>query len=203
MATADQQLASGDESRGRGARGEGESSELPISLAKWQDLEARWTAILGMEAALDTLRISMEGLLAEIETLLKKALTIEEKTYALRGDVAQWERAKLRVHYALPKMKEFIHRAIWALGSPERKRLGELYRDRIQPQLPFPKIGEVLKQLGELQKDRQVLSALGKTVYQESRSMSAEIQGALRTLQNNANARRTKGATRSKRGFFK
>jgi hypothetical protein len=215
MATADEQqtpsVASGDEftraaspisPAGRGD-GEGQSSDLPISSAKWQDLEARWKAILGIEATVDNARTSMEGLLVELETSFRKTLTIEEKTYALRADVAQWERAKSRVHYALPKMREFVHRAIWALGSPERKRLQEVYKDHIQPQIAFPQIDGVLRQLEELQKDRQVLAALGKTVYQESRAISAEVQGALRTLQNNANARRTKGQPGSKRGFFK
>lgn len=180
--------------------------EPEVSAAKWQDLEARWKAILGIEATVDTFRISMEGLLTQMETSLKKTLATEEKTYAPRADVAQWERAKSRVHYALPKMKDFIHRAIWALGSPERKRLGELYKDHIEPHIPFPEMDEVLKQLEELQKDRQVLSARGKTVYQECRGISADVEGALRTLQNNAatNAKNKKGDTTSKGGrFFK
>src|SRR5207253_6168552 len=116
---------------------------------------------LGLEAAMETLRISMEGLLVEMETLWKKPLTMEEKTYALRADVAQWNKAKNRVHNALPKMKDFIHRSIWAMGSPERKRLGEYYNDHIQPHIPSPQIDDALKQLEELRKDRQVLSGHG------------------------------------------
>jgi len=147
-------------------------------------------------------------------------LTIEEKSYALRADIAQWDRAKNRVHYVLPRMRDFIHRAIWALGSPERKRLGELYKENIQPrrlsekgsdpggQTPFrtasfPEMNEVLKQLEDLQKDRQVLSALGKGVYQESKAIAAEVQGAVSTLQNNAKSQRIKLANTSKSRFFK
>ena len=37
-------------------------SEVEISAAKWQDLEALWKAILGIEAAMDNLRASIEGL---------------------------------------------------------------------------------------------------------------------------------------------
>src|SRR5688572_12338699 len=36
--------------------------EAEIPEAKWQALEARWNAILGLEASVDTLRISMESL---------------------------------------------------------------------------------------------------------------------------------------------
>ena len=180
-----------------------ESSGPQISSARWQDLENRWKSILGLEATMDTLRISVEGLLTEMENLRKKPMTIEEKTYAPRADLAQWNKAKSRVHNAVPKMKDFIHRSIWAIGSPERKQLEELYNDHIQPRVAFPRIDEVLKQLEELRKDRQVLSAHGATVYQECRGISAELQGALRTLQNNtANAQKKKGATGSNRRHF-
>jgi hypothetical protein len=171
--------------------------------AQWQELEARWKAILGIEAAVDNVRASLEGLLLQMEASLKKTLTLEEKSYALRADIAQWDRAKNRVHYVLPRMREFIHRAIWALGAPERKRLGDLYKEHIQPQIPFPEMNEVHKQLEDLQKDRQVLSGLGKVVYQESRGIAAEVHGAMSTLQNNAKAQRIKLANTSKSRFFK
>jgi hypothetical protein len=177
-----------------------DSRELAISSAKWQDLETRWKTILSLEAAMDTLRISMECLLIEMESRWKKPLTMEEKTYAPRADVAQWNKAKNRVHNAVPKMKDFIHRSIWSMGSPERKRLEELYNGHIQPRIPFPKIDEVLKQLDELRKDRLVLSAHGKTVYQECRGIAAELQGALRTIQ--YNAQKKKGASGSKGRYF-
>ena len=171
--------------------------------AKGQDLEARWKAILGIEAAVDNLRANIEGLVMQMEGSLKRTLTIEEKTYALRADIAQWERAKNRVHYVLPRMRDFVHRAIWALGAPERKRLGELYKEQIQPQIPFPEMDEVLKQLEDLQKDRQILSGIGKAVYQESRAIAAEVQAAVSTLQNNAKSQRIKLANTSKSRFFK
>lgn len=190
--------------QGRG-KGAGESGELETLSAKWQDLEARWKSILGLEATMDTLRISMEGLLAEMEASWKKTLATEEKLHALRADVAHWTKAKNRVHHALPKAREFIHRSIWAMGSPERKQLEELYKNYIQPHIPFPQMDKVLDQLEYLQKDRQVLSAHGVTVYHDCKSISVDVQRALRTLQSNAaaNARKKKRATGAKSKFFK
>jgi hypothetical protein len=181
-----------------------ESVELEISSAKWQDLEARWKAILSLEATVETLRINMEGLRAEMEASSKKTLTTEEKLHALRADVAQWTKAKHRVHHALPRVREFIHRATWAMGSPERKQLEELYKNHIQPLSPFPQMGKVLEQLENMQKDRQVLSAHGATVYHECKSISAELQGAFRSLQSSAasKARQKKGGTGAKGKFF-
>jgi hypothetical protein len=181
-----------------------ESGELEIPAAKWQDLEARWKAILGLEASVDTVRISMEGLRAEMEASSKRTLTTEQKLHALRADVAQWNKAKSRVHHALPKMKEFIHRSIWAMGSPERKKLEELYKNHIRPRIPFPQIDSLLEQLESLQKDRQVLSAHGGAVYQECKTISTDLQGALRTLHTNAvaNAHKKLGGTGAKGKFF-
>jgi hypothetical protein len=51
---------------------------------------------------------------------------------------------------------------------------------------------KVLQQLESLLKDRQVLSAIGVTVYQDCKSMSADVQAALRTLKSNAAARAAK-----------
>jgi hypothetical protein len=181
-----------------------ESCEPEIPPAKWQDLEARWKAVEGLEATVDTLRLRMEGLRAEMEASSKKTLTAEEKVHALNADVAQWNKAKSRVHHALPKVREFIHRATWAMGTPERKKLEELFKNHIRPHIPFPQMDKVLERLENLLKDRQVLSAQGVTVYQECKSISADVQGALRTLQSNAaaNARKKMGATRGKGKFF-
>jgi hypothetical protein len=180
------------------------SRESEIPEAKWQDLEARWEAILGLEATVDTLRISMEGLRSEMEASSRKTLTAEEKVHALNADVAQWNKAKNRVHYALPKVKEFIHRSTWAKGTPERKKLEELFENHIRPRIPFPQVDKVGEELDNLLKDRQVLSAHGVAVYQECKSISADIQGALRTLQSNAaaKAREKMGAARKKGKFF-
>ena len=177
-----------------------ESGERQVASAKWHDLEARWKAIGGLEATMDTLRISMEGVRAEMEGLLKRMLTTEEKLNALAADVAQWNKAKTRVHYALPKAKEFIHRATWAKGTPERKRLDEFFKNPIGTHIPLPQIDQVLEELEILRKDRQVLSAHGVTVNQECKSISADVQAALRTLQRNAAARpsKKKGATGAK-----
>lgn len=157
-----------------------------VSEGTWQDLENRWNAILGLEASIDTLRISMESLRSELEASRGRTMKSEEKYHALNADVAQWTKAKSRVHYALPKMREFIHRSVWQLGAPERKKLEELFKTHIQPRVPFPEMGQVAERLENLRKDRQVLSAQGMTVYQECKNISAEVQAALRTLQANA-----------------
>jgi hypothetical protein len=191
--------------RGRG-QGEGvavassECVEPENSETKWQELEARWKAILGVEAAAETLRLRLEGLRAEMEASWKKTLTADEKVHALNADVAQWNKAKSRVHYALPKMREFIHRVTWALSAPERKKLEELYKNHIRPHIPLPQMEKLPVELEHLLKDRQVLSAQGVAVYQECTSISADIQGALRTLQMNAaaNARKKRSATQAK-----
>jgi hypothetical protein len=177
-----------------------ESDEPEIPETKWQELEARWKAILGVEATTETLRIKMEGLRAEMEASWKKTLNSDEKLHALNADVAQWNKAKSRVHYALPKVKEFIHRVTWAMSAPERKKLEELYKNHIRPHIPFPQMEKLPVELEHLLKDRQVLSAHGATVYQECNSVSADIQGALRTLQSNAaaNARKKRSAPRPK-----
>jgi hypothetical protein len=169
-----------------------ESGEPEISSAQWQDLEARWNAILGLEATVETLRLRLEGLRGEMEAALQRTLTTEEKVHALNSDVAQWNKAKSRVHYALPKVREFIHRATWAMGTPERKKLEEIFKNHIQPRVPYPQSEKVPEQLENMLKDRQVLSAQGVAVQQECTNISATIQEALRTLQNNAAARAQK-----------
>jgi hypothetical protein len=156
-----------------------------------------------LEATMETLRISMESLRAEMEASSRKTLTTEEKQHALRADVAGWTKAKQRVHYAVPKAKEFIHRATWAMGAPERKQLEELYKNHIQPHIPFPQMTKVLEQLENMLKDRQVLSAHGATVYHECKSIAVDVQGILRTLQSNAAARAFKKSSEArKKGKF-
>jgi hypothetical protein len=170
----------------------------------WQTLEALWKAILGLEASIESLRLNMDSLRAELEAAFKKSLTVEEKVHALQADVAQWNKAKSRVHYALPKVREYIHRAIWATGTPERKRGEELFRNHIEPRVPFPQMDVAREQLEHLQKDRQVLFGQGNTVYQECRGISAEIQRALSTLQRNAadRARKKRSAGREKGKYY-
>jgi hypothetical protein len=176
-----------------------DSGPPAIPETKWQELEARWNAVLGLEVSVDTLRISLEGLRAEMEASSRKTLTADEKVHALNSDVAQWNKAKSRVLYALPKMKEFIHRSTWVTGTPERKKLEELFKSHIRHRTPFPQMDKVMGQLDTLLKDRQVLSAHGMSVYQECKGIAADVQGALRTLQSNAtaNANRKRGKTRS------
>jgi uncharacterized protein YoxC len=177
-----------------------ESGEPEVPPEKWQALDACWRTILGLEASIDSLRQSMEGLRAEMEAAFKKSLTVEEKIHALQADVAQWNKAKNRVHYALPKVREFIHRATWATAVPERKRLEELVRKHIEPRVWLPEMDRVRERLEHLQKDRQVLFAQGNAVCQECRGLTAEIQRALSTLQRNAadRARQKRSAGREK-----
>ena len=52
-----------------------ESSEQEIVSAKCQDMESRWKAILGLEASIDVLRISMEGVRTEMEASTRRMLT--------------------------------------------------------------------------------------------------------------------------------
>jgi hypothetical protein len=181
-----------------------ESGEQDVPLEKWQALEACWKTILGLEASIESSRLGMESLRSEMETAFKKTLNVEEKLHALQGDVAQWNKAKSRVHYALPKVREFIHRATWAPAVPERKRLEELYKNHIEPRVPLPQMDQVREQMEHLQKDRQVLFAQGNSVYQECRGITSDIQRALSALQRNAadNARRKRDAKRTKGKYF-
>jgi hypothetical protein len=169
-----------------------ESGESEIPESKWQDLEARWNTILGLEATIDALRISMETLSSELDASSRKALTAETKQHALNADVAQWNKAKSRIHFSLPKAREYIHRSAWAAGTPERKQLEEIFKNHIRPRVPFPQLGQVGAQLDNLLKDRQVLSAHGMSVYQECKGVSAEVQATLRTLESNARAKATR-----------
>jgi hypothetical protein len=171
--------------------------EPEIPEERWQDLEARWNAVLGLEASMDALRISMEALRAEMEASSRRTLTADEKVHALNADVAQWNKAKSRVLFALPKARDFIHRSTWATATPERKELEEVFKSHIRPRVPFPQMDQAVEQLEGLLKTRQVLSAQGVSVYQECKAISAELQGALRTLQSNAaaNATKKRGAT--------
>src|SRR5438132_279794 len=44
-----------------------ETDEREVPSATWHDLEARWQAILALEASMDALRANMEGLRGEME----------------------------------------------------------------------------------------------------------------------------------------
>jgi hypothetical protein len=171
-----------------------------VSPEIWQTLQVRWKTILGMEANIEALRVSMEGLRVQMEGAFRQGLNVEDKVHGLQADVAEWTKAKNRVHHALPKVREFVHRATWALGVPERKNLEAVFKTYIEPQVPFPELNKVPEQLDHLQKDRQILATQGNTVSQECRSILAEIQRALSTLQRNAadRARKARDAKRDK-----
>jgi hypothetical protein len=193
-----EQVPSNDQAADSGSR------EQEIPLEKWQALEASWKTILGLEASIDSSRLSMDALRGEMENAYKKSMTVEEKLHALQSDVAQWNKAKSRIHYALPKVRDFIHRATWVLALPERKQLEEIFRNHIEPRIPYPGMDQLVEQLAHLQKDRQVLFAQGNSVYQECRGIMGEIQRALSTLQRNAadNAFRKRSAKREKGKYF-
>ena len=175
-----------------------------IPLEKWQALDAVWKAILILEAGIDSSRLSADGLRGELEAAFKKPLGVEEKNYALQADVAQWTKAKNRAHHALPKIREFIHRATWAAASAERKQLGEIIKCHVEPRVPLPGVDKVRERLEHLQKDRQVLSAQGNAVQQEGRGILGEIRNALSMLQRNAadRARQKRSAGREKGKHF-
>jgi chromosome segregation ATPase len=179
-------------------------AEPEIPLEQWQALEALWKAILVLEASIDSARLNMGGLQSEMENAFRKSLTAEDKLHALQADISQWNQAKSRVHYALPKVREFIHRATWAVAAPERKRLEELVKDHIEPRVPHSEIDHIRQLMEHLQKDRQVMFATGNAVFQECRAITAEIQRAVSTLQRNAadNARRKRDTKRQKGKHF-
>jgi hypothetical protein len=158
-------------------------------LAKWQDLQARWKSILVLEASIDALRQSVESLRTELDTTSRKSLTAEEKVNALSSDVAQLNKAKSRVHHGVPKARDFVHRATWAMATPERKNLDEFFKNHTGSDIPVDQLDPVSDQMDNLLKERQILSAQGVTVSQECKGIAAEIRTALTTLQNNAAAR--------------
>jgi hypothetical protein len=182
-----------------------ENGEPGSQFVKWEDIAGRWRTILGIEASIDSLRLQMESLSGQMEVSAKATLTTEQKLNALNADITEWTRAKTRIHHTTPKVKEFIHRATWVVGSPERKKLGEYFKEDEQPQGPLPPLNRLFDELENLLKDRQVLSAQGVNVYQDCKNITADVQGALRTLLANAarNADRKRHAGKAKGKFFK
>jgi hypothetical protein len=181
-----------------------ESSEPEAPEGKWEELEARWKGILDLEGIMDSLRLTMEALQREMETASMKMLTMDEKLHAFNADIAQWNKAKSRVTYALPRVREVIHRSTWAPGRPERKKLEEIFKNHGQPGAVDPPVEEVAKLLDNVLKDWQVLHAHGQSVYQDCKSIAASVQGAMSTLLTNAaaNAAKARAAQRKKGKYF-
>lgn len=177
-----------------------ESWEQEVPPETWQMLESRWRSILGQEAAIESQRAALDSLRVEMENASKRALNVEAKVHATQFDVLQWNKAKGRVHFALPKVREFIHRATWATGIPERKKMEAIFKDHIEPRVPFPELNQTSDLLDFLQKDRQVLAAQGNTIAQECRGIIAEINRTLSTLERNAatNARNKRDAKKER-----
>jgi hypothetical protein len=182
----DLQISGRSEERPNQVTAVNEGGQAEIASTKWQDLESRWNAILGLEAMIETLRLTLEGVRVELESLSKTTLSPEERLYARKDDVSRWTRARTRVHFVLPKLKEFVHRATWAVAAPERKMLDELFRESVEPDLAMDQMVRIGDQLENLLKDRQILSAQGVTVQQECQTISSAIHESLRILQSNA-----------------
>ncbi len=177
---------------------ESEDSDAQVPseiMAKWNKLEARWNTIVALEVNIDTMRLRMESLRAEVESASNKSMTSEEKMHAMNADVAQWTKAKSRAKFAVPKIKEFVHRATWALGAPERKTVEDLFKSRKPSPSIYSELDAIAQQLENLFKDRQILSAQGVTGYQEGKNSCADVQSAYRTLQANARANELKKRT--------
>lgn len=178
-----------DATTGGGSAGE-------VTAEQWQFLEGLWKAILSLEANIDAARLSANTLRSEMETAFRQSLNVDEKLHASQADIGEWNRAKNRLHFALPKVREFIHRANWAATVPERKRLEEVVRDHIEPRVPPPDLDQVREEMEHLLKARQVLFSQGTSVQSECRSLTADTQRALGNLKRNAanNARKKKGS---------
>lgn len=169
-----------------------------IPVEKWQALDALWKSILGVEAMIDGVRLSASGLVSEMDSAFRQALTVEEKQHASQADVGQWTAAKSRIHYSAPKVREFIHKATWAATTPERKRVEEAVRTHLEPRVPPPDFDKMREEMEHLMKARQVLLAQGNAVSQEGRSLTAELTRVLATLRRNAadNAKRKREGKR-------
>ena len=72
-----------------------------------------------------------------MEVSVRRVLTTEEKPQASAADLAQWTTAKSRVNLILPKARDFIRRAAWTTGTPERQRLDEFFKTRMDFPLRF------------------------------------------------------------------
>ena len=97
--------------------------------AKWQQLEARWRGVLGLEATIETLRIRLNAPWAEMEASLKRPLPAQEKLHASAADVSQWTKAKTRVYSTLPRAKDFIRRPV-GHGHARTKEARRVFQTR-------------------------------------------------------------------------
>ncbi len=171
--------------------------EPEIPEEKWQYLEGRWDAILNVESSVNAMRLSAESLRGEMEGAARKTLVLEEKANAPSADLVFWTKAKNRIRYAVPKLREFIHRATWAASAAEWKQVEEYVLGHVRPRIPVPEVDRVVALFDSLLKSRQVLAAQGVQVAQEGRGILAEVDAALRTLLRNSasNAAKKKGST--------
>ncbi len=153
-----------------------ESGGQEIPPEKWQALEVLWKTILGLEASIDSSRLSMDGLRGEMEAAFKKALTVEEKLNACKPTWPSGTRP--RAASITPSRKcEFIHRAHLVSGcSRTEEARGDLQEPRRAAD-PLPGLDQVREQLEHLQKDRQVLL---RRATRSTRNAGGAMPAALR-----------------------
>jgi hypothetical protein len=94
-----------------------DSGAAATALEKEQGLVARWNVIMGVETAIDSLRLRVESAQAEMLAASQRMLAPDKKVHALNADMHLWTKAKGRTRFVLPKAKEFVHRATWVTGG--------------------------------------------------------------------------------------
>jgi hypothetical protein len=151
--------------------------------AKWRELEARWRAILGLEANIEALRIRLKGFWEEMEATFKSALPVCERRHASGVALSQWTKAKSRVQDALPKAKDFVQRATWVRSTPERRRLGELFKNADGVILPASSLDQTLNELERMRGGLQHLLACGWAVSSECKSVAFVFAEAMKRME--------------------
>ena len=188
------------------ARNESGEDEAPS--AKWDSLEARWKAILGLEATMDSFRISMESLLAEMEASLKKTLTMEEKLHAPRPRT--WRSgARPKTAFIMPCRRceslSIVPTGRWA--PPKGNGWRNSTRTTFNLILPFSQMDNVMEQLEYLQKDRRTPTIRARRDGLSSNAkFRRECPGGLEDTAEPGRCecpRKRKGATGPKGKFFK
>ena len=71
-------------------------------------------------------------------------MNVEEKVNALQADVAQWNKAKNRIHYALPKVREFIHLRHLGPGTVGTEEAGGTFQEPRRAAGPDFRVGSSL-----------------------------------------------------------
>ena len=160
--------------------------------ATWDQLEARWNAVLGLETTIDTFRTRLNGISGEMEVSLRRVLTTEEKPQASAADLSQWTTAKSRVNLILPKARHFIQRAAWTKGTSERQRLDAFFKNADGLSTPVREMDQVLEELELLLENLKLSDSAGLVGIQRMQIGLGRCSGSLEE-----NAARKVAATRS------